>query len=113
MEIAQLPRHELVRSSVEMPNERSVARVEKWHSEILPFASRIENTARVAFRLLENVLRVHGDFLCFDDSKAFATDEKGVVSRAVSGRKFFDGALVEFLEIKAGAEWHNLPTLSL
>ncbi len=40
--------------------------------------------------LLKHVLRVHSDFLGFEDAKEPTIDEKVVVGRLVGGGQFFD-----------------------
>ena len=68
-----------------MPDELAIAGVKEGNFEAVPIATSFKDAASVAFGLFEDVLRVDGDFLGFNDAEEFAADEQSVIGRAVAG----------------------------
>src|SRR4029077_632093 len=59
VEIAHLAGYEFSRASIQMPNQRPVARIQEGSAKPAPFTGCSEHAARVALCLLEHILGVH------------------------------------------------------
>ena len=69
VEIAQLAGDKFSRASIQMPNQRAIARIKKRSAKAVPFTDCSEHAACVSLCLFEHILRIHRDFFRFDDSE--------------------------------------------
>src|SRR5438034_2276853 len=100
MKITEGARNPFLRPNVKMPDELAIAGVKEGNFEAVPIATSFKDAASVAFGLFEDVLRVDGDFLGFNDAEEFAADEQSVIGRAVGSGKFFDCDAIELRKIE-------------
>ena len=76
-------------------------------------ANRIEDAARISLRLLENILRIHGNLFRFDDPEQMSGNKQRVVGRAVRRGQFFNGNAIKRGKIQFRGKFLKLPTLLL
>lgn len=81
VEGAELAGNGLFSSDVEKPDHLAVGGVKEGDPVAVPVAGAVKGAAGIAFGLLEDVLRVHGEFLGFQDP-----EEPAVASRGAGGR---------------------------
>ena len=109
VEIADWAGNTLLLPGVQIPDDFAVGGVKERNAEAVPVSRPLRCAGRVALGLFQHVLRIHRDFLGFDDAEQNSVDEQGVVGGAVGSGKLLNRDAMQRGEVQAVVVSNNFP----